>query len=272
MSARILSGIYRIRNVVNGKVYVGSAVNVTKRWRIHKRHLNKGTHHCRHLQSAWLKYRAESFVFEIIEAVEPTREALLSREQVCLTEALASGLCYNLAPTAGSALGVKRSEAWIAKARSRRQSAETVAKISASLMGHEVSPETRIKLGGKRSAEACANIKAGHSDTHGERHPGARLSNAEALAIWNATGSQRTIALRFGVSQFCVARIRRGEGWAHITGGPSSSHKAGWSKRLNKAQASAIKEAPGTLLTVARRFGVSQTTVSMIRRGKTWKR
>ena len=63
------SGIYAIVNKVNGKRYVGSAVNFKKRAIIHKYHLKKGTHHCEHLQRAWNKYGPESFAFVILEIV-----------------------------------------------------------------------------------------------------------------------------------------------------------------------------------------------------------
>lgn len=43
MSARIFAGIYVLRNTANGRVYVGSAMNVPKRWREHRTELYKGT-------------------------------------------------------------------------------------------------------------------------------------------------------------------------------------------------------------------------------------
>lgn len=70
MSAQILCGIYRIRNTLNEKVYVGSAVDIRKRWQGHKSHLDEGVHHCRYLQRAWLKHGEIAFVFEFIEAVK----------------------------------------------------------------------------------------------------------------------------------------------------------------------------------------------------------
>lgn len=39
------SGIYQIRNLVNGKVYVGSAVNLQHRRREHRSDLRNGNHH-----------------------------------------------------------------------------------------------------------------------------------------------------------------------------------------------------------------------------------
>lgn len=105
MSTQIVSGIYRIRNTLNGRVYVGASANLTDRWRLHRLHLNRGGHHCRALQNAWVKYGEPAFVFEIMEAIE-LKEARDSREQVYLDDAFATGLAYNIARKASSHLGV----------------------------------------------------------------------------------------------------------------------------------------------------------------------
>ena len=74
------SGIYQIRNLVNGKVYVGSAVNLQHRRREHRSDLRNGTHHSIKLQRAYNKYGESSFAFEILEYVED-RNQLIEREQ-----------------------------------------------------------------------------------------------------------------------------------------------------------------------------------------------
>ncbi len=38
------AGIYQIRNSQNGKLYIGSAVNVRNRWVEHRKLLRKGAH------------------------------------------------------------------------------------------------------------------------------------------------------------------------------------------------------------------------------------
>lgn len=57
------SGVYLIRNTVNGKVYVGSSVNIAARWGGHRNQLRKGKHTSRHLQAAWNNYGEENFSF-----------------------------------------------------------------------------------------------------------------------------------------------------------------------------------------------------------------
>jgi group I intron endonuclease len=60
-------GIYRIKNLINGKCYYGSSKNVENRWRMHKRELINRKHINKILQNAWDKYGEENFVFEFIE-------------------------------------------------------------------------------------------------------------------------------------------------------------------------------------------------------------
>lgn len=62
-------GVYIIVNLVNGKVYVGSALDVDYRWKTHQDQLNAGTHLNLHLQSAWNKYGSSFFEFELLEEV-----------------------------------------------------------------------------------------------------------------------------------------------------------------------------------------------------------
>lgn len=61
--------IYFIFNRLNQKVYIGQSINIQKRWSNHKYSLNKGKHHCDHLQRAWNKYGEEAFEFFIVETV-----------------------------------------------------------------------------------------------------------------------------------------------------------------------------------------------------------
>lgn len=63
----MVCGIYRITNVISGKVYVGSSRNTTKRKYEHFYKLKKGIHHNSHLQSAYDKYGKESFHFMVVE-------------------------------------------------------------------------------------------------------------------------------------------------------------------------------------------------------------
>jgi len=73
-----VSGIYAIRNVLSGRVYVGSADSIARRFIAHVSQLRRGVHHSTHLQRAWNKHGENAFEFLILEI---TRQNLIAREQ-----------------------------------------------------------------------------------------------------------------------------------------------------------------------------------------------
>lgn len=60
-------GIYKIENLVNGKVYIGQSTDIEKRWIYHRRDLRHNHHRNSHLQYAWNKYGESNFNHVIIE-------------------------------------------------------------------------------------------------------------------------------------------------------------------------------------------------------------
>lgn len=151
------TGIYEIRNLVNGKRYIGSAVNFGNRWRVHAQSLARGDHHSKQLQRSWRKYG--SFAFQFNKLLACRKEDLLMYEQICIDTYKPE---YNSAPKAGSNLGLKMSEEARAKmsaANNRRgnpgysHTPDSRARISANRMG---------KGGGPRSPERLVKIGAAH--------------------------------------------------------------------------------------------------------------
>lgn len=67
------SGIYQIKNLVNGHCYVGQSADVYHRKSVHWSRLLKGKHFNRHLQYAWDKHGWVNFKFNVILLCE-TRE------------------------------------------------------------------------------------------------------------------------------------------------------------------------------------------------------
>lgn len=67
-----LSGIYQIKCNSNGKIYIGSAVDMHNRCEHHRSSLRRGDHINAHLQAAWNKYGEDSFTFKVLEFAEPS--------------------------------------------------------------------------------------------------------------------------------------------------------------------------------------------------------
>lgn len=74
-----MTSIYAIINNVNGSQYVGSSKDATRRFGEHRKHLRRGIHACRHLQSAWNKYGEPEFEFFVVTPCDADR--LLAEEQ-----------------------------------------------------------------------------------------------------------------------------------------------------------------------------------------------
>lgn len=66
---RPITGIYKITNNINGKVYIGQSVDIKRRWKEHKKEAFYKKSHCFDypLYRAIRKYGIENFKFEILE-------------------------------------------------------------------------------------------------------------------------------------------------------------------------------------------------------------
>lgn len=146
------SGIYAITSP-SGKRYIGSAVNIRRRWREHRSALIRGIHHCKPLQRAYVKYAGD---FEWSVLVLCPKEELVREEQQQIDWA-AKGTLYNANPVAATMLGFRHTQETRDKLSAAHKgkvlgkySLEHRAKISASLVGivrGEMRPEHREAIG-----------------------------------------------------------------------------------------------------------------------------
>ena len=127
-------GIYKITNINNGKYYIGSSININRRWHEHKRNLNKNKHNNIHLQKSWNKYGEASFLFEIIELVENEKDLIICEQQhLNSITPFNSMVTFNICKMAYSTLGIKHSN-------------ETKNKMSVSHNGTTHKKETIFKM------------------------------------------------------------------------------------------------------------------------------
>lgn len=62
--------MFQIRNRVNGKLYVGSSLNLDAIWNRNRMELKLSGHRNPALQEDWKKFGEDNFVFEILSEIE----------------------------------------------------------------------------------------------------------------------------------------------------------------------------------------------------------
>ena len=65
------AGVFQIKNNVNGKILLGSSLNLDGILNRHKFQLELGSHMNKELQTDWKEFGAVAFTFEILETLDP---------------------------------------------------------------------------------------------------------------------------------------------------------------------------------------------------------
>lgn len=165
-----IHGVYEILNLENGKRYIGSAAGkqgIEGRLEQHASKLSTNRHPNRHLQNAWNVHGKSAFALRSI--FHCSAKDCIEFEQRHIDQFPWSAL-YNLAPKAGSVLGVKFSEE-ARKANSIRMKAMTA------------DPEWR--------AQSSVRMKAITADPEWKAKHSARMKIVNADPEWKAQQSAR---------------------------------------------------------------------------------
>lgn len=157
----IYTGIYKIQSGVHpDRCYIGSAVDIRKRWMRHKWELKGNRHENPRLQHHYNKYGIEDLDFSIVAICE--REELRPIDGIIRPEQFfiwAYDPFFNINKIAQNGYGYKMSEETKEKLRraniGKKASLETRLKMSASHMGRVDSEETHRK----KSAAQMGNKK-----------------------------------------------------------------------------------------------------------------
>lgn len=170
---KIKSGIYKITNIANGKIYIGSSVNILNRKNTHFSLLRKNKHYNKHLQNSWNKHGERNFKFEILEYVSfKNRKELFEVEQKWIYETK----CYN------NEIGFNIEK--VVKDRDR--------------YGFKISEETREKL---RNKIITDQTRINMSNAHLKKPIIQFNFNGELIKKWD---SARECARELNILQCCI--------------------------------------------------------------------
>jgi group I intron endonuclease len=64
------AGVYQIKNAVNGKIFIGSCLDLPGKRNSQHFQLKLGSHHNKELQADWNLYGPDAFSFEVLETLK----------------------------------------------------------------------------------------------------------------------------------------------------------------------------------------------------------
>lgn len=112
-------GIYKITNMINGKIYIGSSKNIRSRWTCHLSDLRKQNHHSVHLQRAFNKYGISNFNIEILQETEEEYLIKIEQEYLDMLKPYDKNIGYNISDKAERISGEALKKCYTPEVRKR---------------------------------------------------------------------------------------------------------------------------------------------------------
>lgn len=224
-------GIYIIKCLSNGKIYVGSAVDLMNRKSQHFYRLRKNKHGNSHLQNAYNKYGEQNFIFEIIKIVEKV-EDLISIEQKSIDDFSNENELFNIRKIAKNNLGLKHTKESIIKMTKsgkengmygKTHSQEARQKISESRKNKPLTEEWKknmslARIGKKRKPLTDETKEKIHNANKGENCVKAKLNwqIVRQIREEHCSGlyTYKQLGDKYGVYKSAIEKIVKNQRWA----------------------------------------------------------
>lgn len=194
------SGIYRIRNLITGKIYIGqTTMHFIKRYWHHQWKLSNCSHDNKHLQAAQLKYGEENFVFEVLHVLKDGEDInKLEIEYIQFFDSDDGKHGYN-----------------IQHGGQEKKLVEYVSSEAHKLVG----AKNREHLLGRKLPEETKKYMK-ESAHRGEDNCSSKLSVSDVIEIKKMLQdgiSANSIGKKFNVSKQNILSIKHNKTWAHVT-------------------------------------------------------
>jgi len=218
-------GVYIIRNLITGEVYVGSSKNLEHRRRTHFNLLKAGRHTNKKLQTAFLKYGEEAFLFETVLFCLPEERFLKEELLIASFDSFWNG--YNSTPNTraindGLKLSVSHRKLLSESAKRRYASEEARRATSRACAIAWKDPEFREKMLAKLQSPSVKKFRS-EAQKSTWQDPIIRLRRISALQKICATtdyrnkissankGKRRTLVQRQNYSRAAILRYQNEE-------------------------------------------------------------
>jgi len=232
------AGIYCIRNLENGKIYIGKSNDIKIRWGNHKRLLKIGKHDNIYLQRAWNKYGEVNFIFEVLEICEIELLSIREIYYVALYDSNNKTVGYNIQIPTLDGVFIHSLETKIKMSKSQKgkiKSEETKNKMSESKKGKTFSKEHKTKMSNaKLTMSKETKMKMSNS------RKGKKLTEETKMKMSNSRKGMNTKVFKFispnniifegnNISKFAMENNLNADCLSRILNGKRKQHK-GWRK------------------------------------------
>jgi group I intron endonuclease len=226
--------VYKITNLINGKIYIGKTYDVNIRWKSHLYACTNKKNQCKPLYKSINEYRADNFTIEELEGNFTEQEAF--NREIFWIQALDSKnpeIGMNLSSGGSGASGCKYK--WSEDSRKKICGAgnhnfgkplteECKAKLSIALSGannpfygRKHSEETIELLKNKQISDETKKLIS--EAARGSNHGHSKLTEEDVIKMRElfATGtSQKDLAEMFNVKRHTINQIVHRKRWKHI--------------------------------------------------------
>lgn len=259
-----VQGIYMIKCLDNGRVYIGQSIDVKSRVECHLNGLLNNKHPNAKLQNSYNKYKLKSFRFRLLEVVG-NKNALTEREFYWATHFDAFDLYkgFNL-----KSIIKNLDENRLKKICEDINNGVDLEELSKKY-GHGVATLYKIRNGSTHSEITKKYLNKYHEIRKGLDE----IDVGIICCLLNDKVKTKTIAETFEVSTSCILDIRNGYSWEKISGEYLKvGYKAGQLRRkLGNKKAIEIRKSDKSVQELAELYGVLEVTIEQILKCNTYK-
>lgn len=212
----LISGVYCIKNIVNGKVYIGSTQDLEKRFLKHFGKLRGGVSHNQHMQNSYNSQAGLGFIFGVLEYCDIGLLEQKEQEYIIEHRSNVSEFGYNKRVHCSSNRGFEQTDYMKNAIRKRMTgrvvSEETRQKLRDFNIGRKLSEETKEKLRKPNLTED--QLKKMSDAKKGKPANNRKLTKEQAGEIRISKERSRPLGLKYGVSKTVILKIKSGEYYA----------------------------------------------------------
>jgi len=219
------SGVYQIKNAINGKLYIGSSNQVERRFYLHKWDLKRGKHHSITLQRSWDKYGEDAFLFSVLVYCAP--EVRQSYEQFYLDslETIDPAKGYNICC---DAIAAGKGRVWTEAQKQAKSIERKGKKVSAQTYQNLLNSRkhgTDHPMFGKHHTEESlkkmSDALIGKVAWNKGKHTGnnlAKITPEQVIEIRNSIYNRKALSEKYGLKPGTIYKIYTGRLWPNKGG------------------------------------------------------